>query len=211
MKVTVISDIHGNFPALEKVFNLDGDADLFVCLGDVVNYGPWSNECVDFINNLDNCICIRGNHEEYFLNGKYPNSNELIQMFFDITYKDFKRFNLISNYKERSTIGAWVFTHSLNDRYIFPDTNIEVHENHFIGHSHKQFIKLANQKIVCNPGSVGQNRSIINLINYAVFYPDCDAIELKTIPYNVEILIKEMKQRRYPEECVSYYSRKRAI
>jgi len=211
MKVTVISDIHGNLPALEKVFQLEGDTDLYICLGDVVNYGPWNNECVDFINNLDNCICILGDHETYFLKGNYPNQNELVQKFFDVTFKTFNRFNLISSYKEKWKNWDWVFKHTIDDKYIFPDTNIEVHENIFIGHSHKQFIKSINGKIVCNPGSVGQNRSIINLINYAVFYTEFNSIELKKIPYNVEIVLNEMKVRGYPKECLAYYSKKNRI
>lgn len=211
MKVVVISDIHGNLPALEKVFLLEGDSDMYICLGDVVNYGPWNNECVDLINKLDNCICILGNHEEYFLNGNYPNTNELVQKFFDVTFETFDRFNIILDYMNKWKNWDWVFTHTIDDRYIFPNTSIEVHENFFIGHSHSQFIKSSNGKIVCNSGSVGQNRSIINLINYAVFYPEFNSIELKALPYNIEIVLNEMKAKKYPDECLSYYLSKRKI
>jgi hypothetical protein len=33
----------------------------------VVNYGPWSNECVELIENLENSFKVMGNHEEYYL------------------------------------------------------------------------------------------------------------------------------------------------
>lgn len=47
MRFALISDIHGNLPALEAVLaGLDrqGDHDLVYHLGDLVGYGPWPNE-----------------------------------------------------------------------------------------------------------------------------------------------------------------------
>ena len=64
MKIVVFGDVHGNLPALELMVDVAGNVDQYVCLGDVVNYGPWSNECVQFISELENCIKIRGNHED---------------------------------------------------------------------------------------------------------------------------------------------------
>ena len=46
MKITILSDIHGNLVALEKVFKQDSDSDLYIVIGDTVNYGPWSEDCV---------------------------------------------------------------------------------------------------------------------------------------------------------------------
>ena len=60
MIVTVFGDVHGNLPALEKLFAIETSAtDLFVCHGDLVNYGPWSNECVDFLETKNNCIKLK--------------------------------------------------------------------------------------------------------------------------------------------------------
>ncbi|MEX2528682.1 MAG: metallophosphoesterase family protein [Gemmatimonadota bacterium] len=49
MKVALISDIHGNLPALEAVLDdLDSrsDVDAVYHLGDLVGYAPWPNEVV---------------------------------------------------------------------------------------------------------------------------------------------------------------------
>lgn len=49
MKLTLISDIHGNLPALDAVLaDLDGRADVdgLYHLGDLVGYAPWPNEVV---------------------------------------------------------------------------------------------------------------------------------------------------------------------
>ena len=49
MRVAVISDIHGNYHALEAVLaEVTAEApDEIWCLGDVVGYGPEPNRCCD--------------------------------------------------------------------------------------------------------------------------------------------------------------------
>ena len=62
-----ISDIHGNLPALEKfVSKINEREDIIFMLGDLVNYGPWSNECIELLDTLSNVKYIMGNHEKYF-------------------------------------------------------------------------------------------------------------------------------------------------
>lgn len=63
MRVLVLSDIHGNFAALESVVgDAQGTYDAVWCLGDVVGYGPSPNECVDWVRaNAD--LCVIGNHD----------------------------------------------------------------------------------------------------------------------------------------------------
>ena len=66
MKIAIISDIHGNLPALEKVVSdiKDNfpDVALKVNLGDVVGYGAFPNECIEIVKNEFD-INIMGNHD----------------------------------------------------------------------------------------------------------------------------------------------------
>ena len=56
MILTIFGDVHGNLVALEKLFKIENEqTDLFVCHGDIVNYGPWTNECIAFLQNISNC------------------------------------------------------------------------------------------------------------------------------------------------------------
>ena len=51
MKLGVISDVHGNLPGLEACWErlVEEDTDRIVCLGDLVQYGPYPAEVVDFV------------------------------------------------------------------------------------------------------------------------------------------------------------------
>ena len=44
MRTAIFSDIHGNLPALEIAIKNTKNIDRYIVLGDVVNYGPWSNK-----------------------------------------------------------------------------------------------------------------------------------------------------------------------
>jgi len=62
MQILVLSDIHGNLEALDAVL-ADAPSGLTVwCLGDVVGYGPWPNECIERLRELEP-QCIVGNHD----------------------------------------------------------------------------------------------------------------------------------------------------
>lgn len=72
MKVAVLSDIHGNMPALRAV-TTDIDAwqpDIVVVGGDIVNRGPYSGDCLDFVLEREathSWFLLKGNHEEFVL------------------------------------------------------------------------------------------------------------------------------------------------
>ncbi|MCA1554510.1 MAG: metallophosphoesterase family protein, partial [Chloroflexi bacterium] len=64
MRVAIISDIHANFTAFERVLQAIGSVDEVWCLGDVVSYGPDPNECIAVLQSLPNLrICLTGNHD----------------------------------------------------------------------------------------------------------------------------------------------------
>jgi len=68
MRILVISDIHANLTALERVLTDAGEYDAVWCLGDLVGYGPDPNECIDRVRGLPNLLCILGNHDAAVLN-----------------------------------------------------------------------------------------------------------------------------------------------
>ena len=94
-KTALISDLHGNLPALEVAI-ADARArgvERFVCLGDVVGYGARPRECLELVMRLIDPatpegaglqpgLCLLGNHEFALLNSAEdfnPNARAAIE------------------------------------------------------------------------------------------------------------------------------------
>jgi predicted phosphodiesterase len=69
----IVSDIHANYQALLKVEKdarqiaqeEGAAAPVFICLGDIVDYGPQPNECVAWVlENVPETCRLRGNHDD---------------------------------------------------------------------------------------------------------------------------------------------------
>jgi len=79
----VMGDIHGELDKLKSCLNqvnFDFENDTLIQLGDVVDRGLYSFECVDLLLKCKNLIAIKGNHDHAFyeglLHGKYTMMNQ---------------------------------------------------------------------------------------------------------------------------------------
>jgi predicted phosphodiesterase len=204
MKALVFSDVHGNLPALELVMKDCGRVDQYISLGDVIGYGPWQDECIDLISSLKNVILLEGNHERSYLAGRYESVN-ISQKFFDFCFPKFSRFEAIKDLRQSYRLKNFTFEHTLEHRNIYPNSEINLDENYVIGHSHVQFMLKQNGYLLCNVGSVGQNREYINIINYALIDSDDMSFDLRSVKYDIQVVIDKMQQLNYPQECIDYY------
>lgn len=217
MEVVVFGDVHGNLIALEQLFKLEANqSDLFVSHGDIVNYGPWSNECVQYLNSISNCINIKGNHEDNYIKGEYKGTNEVANAFFNFCFPNFnpKLIDEINNYKDSYVLNDYIIKHTIQNQYIFLDTdleNIEINSNFIFGHSHQQFERKKDNFNLINTGSLGQNRSYINQSCYVKINTETNKVELKSFIHDVDKVINQMKIDKYPEICINYYLSKNRI
>lgn len=64
MKFGIVSDIHANLAALQAVLSLlrAQGATRFICLGDIVGYGPDPNACIEAVRELRGHV-VAGNHD----------------------------------------------------------------------------------------------------------------------------------------------------
>lgn len=209
MKYAVFSDAHGNLPALELMLaDVQNEVDGYICLGDTVDYGPWGNECVERIHGLKNLHVVEGNHEHDFLLGAYSGTNQIAQTFFDFCIARFNRFDLISNAPTSIELNDILFTHTILGKNIYPDTVLDLDRNYVVGHSHHQFTIDQPPFFLRNPGSVGQNRKYINVINYSIYDDATSAFEDRSQKYDEMLVINEMKRLNYPQVCIDYYDGK---
>ena len=66
----VVGDVHGQYYALKQVLKkakFDYDKDSLICLGDVVDGGKYTKQCIDELMKIKNLIYVMGNHDEWFV------------------------------------------------------------------------------------------------------------------------------------------------
>ena len=79
-KTWVIGDIHGEYDKLKRLLELiefDYENDQLISLGDIVDRGPNSYECVEELLKIKNLIALRGNHDEAFRESTITGRNSL--------------------------------------------------------------------------------------------------------------------------------------
>lgn len=210
--IAIFSDVHGNLPALETfVQHTRGIADAYLCLGDVVDYGPWNDECLEVVHALPGIILLEGNHERLFL-GSEPIQAEsrLVQTFFEHSMRSFTRRDLIVDLPASWRLGSFICSHTIDGRRVYADTDIDVSDDHIIGHTHHQFMIERSGKRIVNPGSIGQDRGRIDRLNYALYDTDSGEMTFRTAPSPIATFIAELVAREYPDRCVDYYRSKLA-
>ena len=91
-----------------------------------MNYGPWTNDCIQYLKDIPNLTLLKGNHENYFINGEYDGTHVVAQTFFQHCYANFDSslINEIQKYGEQTQLDDYTIQHTINKQYIFADTDI---------------------------------------------------------------------------------------
>jgi protein phosphatase len=64
MKYVVVSDIHGNAPALEAVIEAEGADSEWLVLGDIHGLNAYPKETMELLNELEPKVLLAGNHDK---------------------------------------------------------------------------------------------------------------------------------------------------
>lgn len=210
MKVAVFSDVHGNLIALQRFVEVTADrVDAYLCLGDVVNYGPWGDECVDLVSTLPNIQVLEGNHERLFRSAENLGQEiPLVQDFYHHCRPLFSRDAFLMGLPDHVDLGNYRCTHTIDDRRIYPDTVIDIDCDYIVGHTHHQYRVERGAFTIVNPGSIGQNRKWIDCADFLILDTVSGEIDFESTPYDVDRLIAEMSRRGFPDQCTRYYASK---
>ncbi|MBS1262902.1 MAG: Phosphodiesterase [Methanonatronarchaeales archaeon] len=173
-RVALVSDVHGNLPALESALPVLESADLVLCAGDVVGYYTFPNEVVDIARGYG-WRCVRGNHENALLDGEElfnPEAADSVRW----TAGELEETNgeWIEGLPAELSLeleGVNVFvTHGSPgdpDRYVMPDVSSMAVRGMLetcgcdvlvLGHTHVPMGREVEEGVLVNPGSVGQPR-----------------------------------------------------
>jgi putative phosphoesterase len=202
MRILLIADIHGNWPALQAV--AAEPYDLCLCLGDLVDYALEPAPCIDWVRRSAQ-VCVRGNHDHgaaqnVLVNGKFG-FKYLTGVTRTLTRErlgpeDLRYLSRLPVTRALSIEGTrFLLAHASPrdplDEYAPSDPdfwsrrlqNVEA-DVICVGHTHHPYVLEVDGKLVINPGSVGQPRDGDPRASYAIIQ-DYN-VELKRVEYPIE-------------------------
>ena len=178
MRIAFISDIHGNFTALQAVIKdiKSQKVDQIACLGDTVTLGPQPKEALNALREL-NCIFVQGNHDAAILDPEESEKFEITEHLIPDLYWGRSKLSqddldFIGTFKPNHEIelpnGVVVLCFHGSPLFftdiIQATTPSELLDKYFEGqrasvfiggHSHIQMYRRYGDKLILNSGSVG--------------------------------------------------------
>ncbi|MDD5339111.1 MAG: metallophosphoesterase family protein [Dehalococcoidales bacterium] len=229
-QIAVISDVHGNMPALEAVLKdikKRGIKRIF-CLGDLVGKGPDSSKVTDICR--EKCeVVLLGNWDYFLADSKALPifqwyRERLTQEQLDYLFNLPPVYNFaISGRKVRlyhaSHIGVAHRVHmdDTEDRHIAMFENTDFTGDDFMpdtigyGDIHKTFLKNIKGKVLFNAGSIGNPLDeptaayVIIEGNYGDAKPGYFAIQTIRLPYDIERAVKQARDADMPDIELELY------
>ncbi len=218
MKLLLIADIHANYEALQTVLKVPHDR--VICLGDIVDYGPDPDKCIDLLRK-EKIPTIRGNHDNAVAfkvdcqcGYKYKHlsvaTREYTWGILDDSRMEYLQKLPLVHREEID--GKRLFITHASPRSIYeyikpetPDEDIQAMlaepmepidaEFLVVGHSHIPLVRKLGDMTIINPGSVGQPRDGDTRAGCAVFDTETGEVELLRLEYDIEAVCKKIEER----------------
>lgn len=227
MKIAVISDIHSNVHALEKVLKdiHNRNVDLIVCVGDLVGYCTFPNQVIDLIRK-ENILTIMGNYDDAVGNIRiacgcdYPdpkdaeNAAASLSWTIENTSEENRKYlrSLPSEMKFIFEGKEISFVHGSPRRIneYLKENSEEAKEvmEYFAedilvcGHTHKPYYKMYGDKMLINAGSVGKSKTGTPDANYVIIDINKEEaqVDIIEVPYDFEKTAKAIEEAGLPKE-----------
>jgi len=224
VRLALISDIHGNLPALDAVLaEIDGEnVDEILCLGDVA-VGPQPGETLDRVRELG-CPVVLGNWDAYFVKGFPPQTTEIGRQLVEMgkwwagQLSDQQRAFIETFVDELSRPGMLVVHGSPRsyEDFIYaatPDDELSEMLNGeraplmAAGHTHFAMVRHFDGALLVNPGSVGlpfaKQEAVMRIspwAEYAIVEADNGrlSVDLRRTQFDVESLLHLIRASGMP-------------
>jgi putative phosphoesterase len=216
MRILVLADIHGNWPALRAI-NESFDVCLF--LGDLVDYALDPKPCIEWVKSKAH-YSVRGNHDHGVAQNVKVQGKAGFKFLTGITRPltreklsaEDTRFLATLPITRHVTLDETEFllVHATPrdplDEYALADPafwarrlqDIEA-QVICVGHTHHPYVLEVENKLVINPGSVGQPRDGDPRASYALI--EDNHVEIKRVEYPVEETIKGVMESNLSESA----------
>lgn len=184
-KIAIISDIHGNYTALNAVYSDSQkiEVDDYWFLGDLFSPGPGAMNLWALFKKMNPSICVRGNWDDLLIKGiegrtdisrmsqiyigklaqnlsKYLtkeviNEIKTWQEFTDVKIEE-THFGIGHNLPEKN-FGQKLYPTAEQKNFDLPFNTLEDCDVYIYGHVHHPIMRYSDdERMIFNPGSVGQ-------------------------------------------------------
>jgi len=212
MRIGLISDVHGNMPALAAVLEDMPDVDEYVHAGDLVGYGPDPEAVIEAFHEYD-ITSIQGNHDRAVLGDFHDNFHDIPKSAALWTADRLGADELAyleDLPSELELYGGRVrVAHGAPDKpnkYTYPEdfsASLLSDESVLVlGHTHMQAMSEFDDGIVVNPGSVGLPRDGDWRAGYAVLNLDAERVDLHRVEYPKEQVQARIEEYDLPLELI---------
>ncbi|MFB6137744.1 MAG: metallophosphoesterase [Halobacteriaceae archaeon] len=208
MRVAVLSDLHGNWPALAAVERDLPDVDALLCAGDVVGYNPWPARCLEWLRKRS-VPTVMGNHDRVVVRGSNFRGNPMARA--GVTHaRTCLDDDQVAWLADRPTAldaadGAIRVVHGHPDdpdRYTYPEEfgpDLLGEESVLVlGHTHVQHHEHTDEGVVLNPGSVGQPRDGDPRAAYATVDLETLSVTEHRVAYDVDRVADGVREAELP-------------
>jgi len=221
MDIGVLSDIHGNYVALQSClsFLLRKNIRKFIFLGDYAGELAYPEKTMQILYDMDKqyeCYFVRGNKEDYWLNYRLAGekgwkegdstTGSLLYTYRHLTGRDLSFFEALQHAGKVTVKGKPDITichgspNKVNEK-LLPDSQriyeiMDMADTSVIlcGHTHIQDRIEYGGKLVLNPGSVGVPLSSRGKSQFLILHDTAEgwSEEFCSLEYDVEKVIREL-------------------
>jgi putative phosphoesterase len=215
MRILVMADVHGNWPALQAVAAQPHDVCL--CLGDLVDYALDPSPCIGWVRDNAKYV-VRGNHDhgaaqdvrisgrtgfKYLTGVTRTLTRELVKED-DLRFLSRLPLTRMVTFENTRYFLVHATPRDPLDEYAPADEefwkrrlqNVEA-EVVCVGHTHVPYVLEVGDKLVINPGSVGQPRDGDPRASFAII--EDYKVELQRVEYPVEETIATVLASTLPD------------
>lgn len=219
VKVAVISDIHGNYVALEEVLKdaKTNNVDKYIFSGDLINEFPFGNKVINLIKELEkehDVYVVKGNREQYLIeyeenkykweNVQFKNTIFMRNELTDDNFEYVRNLPFLLNIKiedisfkifHGSIYNISEFIHNYDEEVMEKIARESDEDVLVFGHSHQRiWYKDAYGKKFINAGCSGVSKVNPKHAEYLILEVDKDKLNIieKNIEYDTDKLKEEI-------------------